>query len=257
MQETVTDEDIFRLVRRSAGHRAHLISAEDAEGFVLAELYSAKTKSGKDRKGRKPLVDAIKSNDINYASSSVRNRASTEVWEAEVAEAEALGSGYWCKGRVLPEHVKPNTKKSSKCVCGLVHFLSGAKYAEHPDRLGVVRMEWCGSPEVMREFNELPELERVILAGVYEDRHNPREGKDDDQKRFDRAFVHLVGNLNIASVNKMTRSYDQLLEDGGDIKVTVVDLLDLIDDETGEVDYDGRFRYEAFEGSADEESTGH
>lgn len=252
MQETVTDEDIFRLVRRSAGHRAHLISAEDAEGFVLAELYSAKTKSGKDRKGRKPLVDAIKSNDINYASSSVRNRASTEVWEAEVAEAKALGSDYWCSGRTLPEHVTKFTWESSKCVCGLVHFLSGAKYAEHPDRLGVVRMEWCGSPEVMREFNKLKEIERAQLARVYEDRIVAESGTT-ERSDFDIAFNHLRGNLNITSVNTMVRSYDQILEDGGDIKVTEVDILDLIDDETGEVDYDGRFRYEAFEGSADDE----
>lgn len=248
MQETVTDEDILRLVRASTRNRAYLLDEEDAAGVVLSKLYGEAV----NKKSSVPKVDQIKAKKLNYASTSVRNLASTEVWEAEVAEAKALGSDYWCSGRTLPEHVTKFTWESSKCVCGLVHFLSGATYTEHPDRLGVVWMAWCGSPEVMREFNRLSELERAQLARVYEDRIVADSGTT-ERADFDHAFNHLRGNLNLRSVGVMTRSYDQLREDAGDIVVTEVDVLDLTDPVTGEVDRDGMVRHQVIEGAGGSE----
>lgn len=248
MTEPVSDAELFGMVEASAGRRAHLLAAEDATGIVLSRLYGDTV----SRRNTTLRADQVKAKGARYAARSVRNLAATSVWEAEVAEAAALGSDYWCPGRELPERYSKFTREASKCVCGLVRFLSGAEYVPHPDRLGVVRMGWCGSPEVRREFNRLSELERAQLARVYEDRIVADSGTT-ERADFDHAFNHLRGNLNLRSVGVMTRSYDQLREDGGDIVVTEVDVLDLADPVTGEVDRDGMVRYQVIEGAGGSE----
>lgn len=75
MQETVTDEDILRLVRASTRNRAYLLDEEDAAGVVLSKLYGEAV----NKNSSVPKVDQIKAKKLNYASTSVRNLASTEV----------------------------------------------------------------------------------------------------------------------------------------------------------------------------------